>query len=186
MTTPARAPRKPTPQRLRNQALHHLGRFAASRAHLRSLLLRRALKAGRPHGMGEDVLAPMVDAVVADLVGLGLLDDRAYALTRARGLAGRGRSPRMIRLKLAQQGVAGDLIAASLDRLAEERGGDPVLASAVVLARKRRLGPFGPSALRDGRREKDLAAFARAGFPYAVARRVLDAETPEELEESGA
>ncbi|MEK9755042.1 MAG: hypothetical protein VW338_17755, partial [Rhodospirillaceae bacterium] len=44
------------------------------------------------------------------------------------------------------------------------------------------LGPFRAGAERPARRDKDLAALARAGFGYDVARRVVDAASPEALE----
>ena len=55
--------------------------------------------------------------------------------------------------------------------------------AAVNLARRRRLGPFRRAEERAAFRGKDLAAFARAGFSYATAKRVLDAPGPEALEE---
>jgi regulatory protein len=46
------------------------------------------------------------------------------------------------------------------------------------VARRRRLGPYRP-AERATFREKDLAALARAGFGFALARSVIDAERPQ-------
>ena len=54
--------------------------------------------------------------------------------------------------------------------------------AAVNLARRRRLGPFRRAGERAAMRGKDLAALARAGFSYPIAKRILDAATPEELE----
>ena len=62
-----------------------------------------------------------------------------------------------------------------------EVGTDAELAAAVRLAQRKRLGPFRPAALRAGHRDRDLAAMARAGFDYATARRVIDAESPDTL-----
>ena len=47
---------------------------------------------------------------------------------------------------------------------------------------RRRLGPFRAAPERQERRERDLAALARAGFGYDVARRVIGAETPGDVE----
>jgi regulatory protein len=52
----------------------------------------------------------------------------------------------------------------------------------VTLARRRRLGPYRPEADREARREKDLAALARAGFGYDIARTVIEASDIEALE----
>jgi regulatory protein len=48
-------------------------------------------------------------------------------------------------------------------------------AAARALARRRRLGPYRPGE-RAPYRDKDLAALARAGFRYDVARAVVDGE----------
>ena len=60
---------------------------------------------------------------------------------------------------------------------------DPDLAAALAFARRRRLGPFRPQGERAARRLKDLAALARQGFAADLARRIVDAEDLEELEQ---
>ncbi|MDE0409722.1 MAG: RecX family transcriptional regulator, partial [Alphaproteobacteria bacterium] len=52
-----------------------------------------------------------------------------------------------------------------------------------ALARRRRLGPWRDPAERAARRQKDLAAMARAGFRLDVARQVIDAEAPPEADQ---
>ena len=59
------------------------------------------------------------------------------------------------------------------------------MAAAAALARRRRLGPFRRPGEREERRDKDLAALARVGFSYAVARRVIEAPSPEDLADDG-
>ena len=56
--------------------------------------------------------------------------------------------------------------------------------AAAALARRRRLGPWRPAEARSGHRLRDLATMARAGFAYEVARRVIDAASPDALDES--
>lgn len=179
---PRRPPPRPTPERIRNHALFYLQRFAASQARLEAVLLRRAVKGARAHDLDPAEAAAMVRTVVADLARLGLVDDTRYAEGKARALAAAGRSPQRIAATLRGKGVAPELIAHALDHAAAEIAGDPALASAVVLARKRRLGPFGPGEGRAERRQRDLASLARAGFSYDIARRVIDAASAEEIE----
>ena len=64
----------------------------------------------------------------------------------------------------------------------EEVAGDINFVAATILAKRRRLGPFStkPNGLK--KREKDIASLARAGFDIDIARRIIDAETPEDLE----
>src|SRR3712207_6680043 len=182
-TTRRRTPRPVTPQRLYNRALFHLQRFASSSANLRRVLMRGAMRSARHHGTPPLPEAErMVDEVIARLQAAGLLNDPLYAEARARGLAESGRSPRMIRAKLAQTGVPKPDVDRALEGLAEEAP-DPELRGALILARKRTLGPFRPEAERRDSRQRDLAVLARAGYGYDVARRVIDADSVEELEE---
>lgn len=176
-----RPPKKITPDYLHNYALFYLERYASSAANLRAAMMRRVYKSCAFHGGEPEDFEPMVDAEIARLKEVGLLDDAAYAEARALGLSSRGTSGRAIRAKLVGKGVGEDDIAAALGSLEEEHP-EPEFAAAVTFARKRRLGPFRPEA-RAGRRERDLAAMSRAGFDYDMALRVIDAESVEILEE---
>ena len=55
--------------------------------------------------------------------------------------------------------------------------------AAVALARRRRLGPFRPEKDRKDKRLRDLAAMARAGFAFDIAKKVIDAKDPDALDE---
>ncbi|HET8726738.1 MAG TPA: regulatory protein RecX [Alphaproteobacteria bacterium] len=171
---PRRGPRKATPQYLQNAALYYLERYASSAENLRRVLMRRVELSARAHDTDRDEGARQVDAIIRRCLDNGLLDDSRYASARVRSLARRGDSPRAIRAKLAQKGVPEDAVEAAFAELVEETP-DPELRSAVRLARRRRLGPFRPDETRAGHKDRDLAALARAGFSFDVARRVIEA-----------
>ncbi len=179
----ARTPRKATPQTLENAALFYLGRFASSSENLRRVLMRRVERSARLHDTDRDEGRVAVDRIVARFQASGLVDDAAYAGSRAATLHRRGVSRRGIRARLMEKGVAPDDIDGALAGLAETAGNTD-FAAAVNLARRRRLGPYRPLAARAEMREKDLAALARAGFSYDIARRVVEAETAEDLDPS--
>ena len=63
-----------------------------------------------------------------------------------------------------------------IERLLGEEDDAAELEAARALARRRRLGPWRGPAERAARREKDLAALARAGFGLDLARQVIDAD----------
>ncbi len=177
-------PRKITQQRLANIALHHLDRYASSAENLRRVLERRVYKAAPHHDdLDVDEAKGWIDTLIRRYVDSGLLDDRAYAETRARSLMSRGNSERMIRVKLYEKGVDADTIDVALAAL-EQDAQDPELFAAVKLARRRRLGPFGDESTRTANRDKHLAAMARAGFSYDMARRVVDATDADALEDA--
>ena len=178
-----RSAKPPTPERLRRRALYYLERFAASRAHLGHVLARRALRDAAALDLPEAPVRTAIEALLDDLEQLGLLNDAAYAEARARRLAEKGKPPRRIAQDLASRGVDRNLAAATT-RVLEENSPDLELETAIAFARRRRLGPF---AREDGSGkppEKALAAFARAGFSSAVARRVLAAMSIDELDDA--
>ena len=176
-----RPPRAPTAERLHARALHYLGRFATTAAHLRRVLLRRATRDAELLGLDPAQVRRDVDGVVARVVAAGLVDDRLFAASRARRLIEAGRSPARIRIALAAKSLDEHAIADAMRALAEGQA-DPELAAAMAYARRRRLGPWGPVATRADRKAKDLAALGRAGFGYQTARKVVEADEIEILE----
>jgi regulatory protein len=187
---PDRSPRTagppPDASSLHDAALAYLGRYAATEATLRRVLERRIQRWARLAAVAADpdLVARQVDAmraalhqVVARLVAAGAVNDATFAESRARNLVRAGRSRRAAAAHLAAKGVDPATAQAALPADEESE-----LASALVLARRRRIGPFRQGEAPDAvgyRRE--LAMLARAGFPQEVARRALAME-PEEAE----
>ena len=97
--------RKPRPPldaaKLEELAISYVGRFATSRAKLAAYLNRKLASAGGP-GEGE----PPVEALADRLAQLGYVDDRAYALAKARSLSARGYGRGRVRQALTQAGIA--------------------------------------------------------------------------------
>jgi regulatory protein len=162
---------------LREAALNYLARYATTEAGLRRVLQRRidrwAHQAADRDDAGTHVAAAKsaIPAIVARMVELGLVNDAEYAETRARGLALSGRSRRTITSRLMAKGVAPDR---AREVLPDHAGGE--LASALILARKRRIGPFRKS---EPDRNRELGVLARAGFPRDVALQALTMEAAE-------
>ena len=176
--TRRRAPRKATVKHLENVALWYLARFQATARSLERVLERRVLRSARHHGTDAAEGRALITDLIARYRRSGLLDDAAFAQARALNLHQRGISTRAIRARLTENGVGGPEIDAALRALAESADTDtpPDLDAARRTARRRRLGPWRDGDQREARREKDLAALARAGFSYAVAKTVIDGE----------
>ncbi|TGD96665.1 regulatory protein RecX [Methylobacterium nonmethylotrophicum] len=166
-----------TPAYLERAALSYLERYGASAEMLRRVLRRRVETRCRLRGEAPDDFSEMVEAVVARALGAGLVDDAAFAAAKVRSLRRRGGSARAIGAKLAAKGVDRGIVGAALAEA--EDGGEEEAARAY--ARRRRLGPFRSGAARAASRERDLAAMARAGFSLGLARRVIDAESEDDL-----
>lgn len=177
----ARPPRPVTPQYLENAALHYLQRFASSSGNLRRVLMRKVHRSAELHGTDPAEAARRVDEVLARLNRQGWLDDRAYAEMIAGSLHRRGTPMRAIRGRLAAKAVDPDTIATAIDGLDAGTHGPTDLVAAIHYARRRRLGPFRTRGQPAERRDKDLAAMARAGFDLDTARAIIDAESVEEL-----
>ena len=166
---------------MRNSALHYLGRYTATTEQFRRVMTRRIDRSLAHHGGDRAEALEALDRLVEQLCSEGYLDDVRYALARGEELHRRGSSHRAIRSKLGAKGLSGDLIDQALDRLAEDDE-DPELSAAVAYARRRRIGPFRPGPPPDfAQRRREFSALARAGFPLGLARRVVDASTPDEL-----
>jgi regulatory protein len=165
---------------LHEAALTYLARYAATEAGLRRVLERRIERWARRAVDGDaDTIAAqaatartLVRDVVARLVAAGAVNDAAYAESRARSLTRAGRSRRAAAVHLAAKGVDPATVDAVLPRNEANE-----LAAALVLARKRRIGPFrhGDAPDEAGRR-RELGVLARAGFSQTVARQALAME----------
>jgi regulatory protein len=175
----ASEPSRPPPDEasLREAALSYLARYATTEAGLRLVLYRRIDRWARQATDRDDVdqhataARAHVPALVARMVELGLLNDAAFAESRARGLALSGRSRRVIAMRLMAKGIDPDQ---AREALPEMEGGE--LVSALILARKRRIGPFRKA---EPDRNRELGVLARAGFPRDVALRALAMEAEE-------
>jgi regulatory protein len=157
---------------LESWALGYLERYASSAEHLRHVLLRRVRRQVGTDGEAAGMAGGLIDALIARYLAAGLLDDVAYAAGQARRGLARGRSLRRMAAGLAAKGVGREDAAAAVAALARDAA-DLDLAAACAFARRRRLGPFGPTPPDAVDRRRELAAFARAGFERRAADAVL-------------
>jgi regulatory protein len=169
---------------LEHSAFRYLERYETSEQHLRRVLerkLRQALDAARAAPELRAEARSWIGPIVARAVELRLVDDRRYAEAMVRRLERRGSSHQASWQKLRHKGVPEELIREQLGAAEPEAE----LAAAAALARRRGLGPWRAGEARAERRERDLAALARAGFDPDVARRVVDADSPDSLPDTG-
>ena len=179
----------PTPQSLTHVALHYLGRYAASEASLRRVLMNRLRRATMQHleFTPEDEryqnLLSAIETIIASHQKTGAINDASFAETKINSLRRQGRSKRVIQMKLGAKGIKPEIITAALAQQTEEETPDEAeRKAALTLARRRKLGPFRRTPRDEAQRRKDFAILARAGFSSAIARDVLASEPPQELE----
>ncbi len=147
-------------QGLRDLALAYVGRYATSREKLCRYLGRKLRERGW-EGEGE----PEIEALASRFVELGYIDDGAYARMKGAGMERRGLGARRIGATLRADGIGERDSAEALDHA---RSG--AWDAAAILARKRRIGPYAAELADAPTREKQIAAFLRAGHSFATAR----------------
>lgn len=165
-------------RKLRRAALAYLNRYAVSEAHFAAVLKR---KLGRWAQLGlyeAGAIDParLTAEVVAEFSALGLVDDSGFAEGKVAALRARGASRRKIAFGLAAKGVAAETVAAALASAdLDEKG------AALRFCRRRRIGPFrGEGRVSDRDAViREIAALARQGFAYALARDVIGMDRQE-------
>lgn len=169
---------------LRDLALSYVARFASTGARLEAYLARKLKERGVVEDADGRSAAIDLPALVARLVELGYVDDAAYARMRARDLGARGYGARRVEQALWAAGVGEGIRADTAPGEAARR------RAAVLMAQKRRLGPFGggrddeadPLVMRKAH-EKAVAAMLRAGHDYEHVRVILAAPDMVAIEE---
>jgi regulatory protein len=157
---------------LNAMALAYVARYATSCARLRAYLLRKL----RERGWHDEGNVPPVEALVERIASLGYVDDAAYAAGRGAALRRRGLGERRIGQALRAAGVEQE---AGAPQTEEQQ-----LEAALVMARRRRIGPFASGERDREQRRRDVAMLLRAGHGVETARRVAamrPGEGPEEL-----
>ena len=153
-------------------AIRYVERFQTSRARLVRLLNQKI----RQRGWEEGLPPPDPETLADRMVELGYVNDAPFADARARGLARRGMGAGRVKQSLAAYGVDRDIVDEALSEL-------DGWAAALDFARRKRLGPFGAGVTDQKLRAKQMAAMARAGHSFDVARRLVDAKSADELDD---
>lgn len=160
-----RVPRPLDEAALHGLAVAYVGRFATSRAKLRTYLTRKIRERGWAGQRQADLVA------LADrLADQGYIDDAGFAESRARSLTARGYGERRVVAALRGAGIA-----EADSETARAHSEEQAVAAALRFAERRRIGPFATTAPA-GRpeREKAIAAMIRAGHRFDLARAIAN------------
>jgi regulatory protein len=170
----ARKPLRPLDEALLNElALRYVGRFATTRAKLRSYLTRKVRERGWS-GAGE----PDLGSIAERFADLGYIDDASYALSKSQSLTARGDGKKRVVQALKIAGIGEEDSSTARDHAEVE-----AVTAAVRFARRRRIGPFAqipPANPRE--RDKALAAMMRAGHGFELSRAILALPPGEEVD----
>lgn len=174
-----RPPKKITESYLHNSGLYYLERFAASKNHFKTVMLRKVKRSCMHHkDQSYEDCALIVEALADKFEELGLIDDNAYLRGMVTSLRRRGLSARAITTRLQHKGIDGaktKLALESHDRDNCDIPDEADLLAALTYCRKKKIGPFVVKPKNDENIEqKWLASIGRQGFSYDIARRVLE------------
>jgi len=150
--------------RLNELALRYVGRFATTRAKLRSYLARKVRERG-----WDGARDPDFAAIAERFADQGYVNDSSFALAKSQSLTVRGYGKRRVVEALKAAGVEEDESTAARDHA--DAG---AVSAALRFAQRRKVGPFAEAPPRDPReRQKSLAAMVRAGHAFELARAIL-------------
>lgn len=168
-------PKKITEKYLYNSGLAYLQRFPASTPHFRRIMSRKIDRSCDYHKDQErETCAALLEATVESFTRMGLLNDSAYLQGMVNSYRRRGLSTQAIMAKLGQKGLAQDAILATIRAFDEDRNAEnPELAAAILLMRRKRLGPFRKTSKDEKTATRELSSLARAGFGFDIAQKAL-------------
>lgn len=157
---------------LERLALRYVERFATTRGKLAEYLGRKI----RERGWDGEAADPR--GLAQRMADLGYVDDRLFAESKAASLGRKGLGARRVTMALRQAHID-EADSEGLAPAIRERAGE----AALIFARRKRIGPFGPPTEDRGTRDKQLSAMLRAGHAFALAQRIVTAQSEDELGE---
>jgi regulatory protein len=171
---PNHPPKPLNPTKLRDLALHYVGKYATSQAKLSAYLSRKI----RERGWADDSIEPDIQGLIHDFVRLGYIDDAVFAAARARSLTLRGYGLRRVSEDLRAKGIS------ETDGLeARTESENDAWEAAHRFARRKRIGPYAAECGSPELRQKQLQAFLRAGHGFDIAKAFVAASPGDTLAE---
>lgn len=172
-----RIPPKPTKEYLYRVGLNYLSRFSSSENNLQRILERRAVKAAQHHGVDVEQTKSLIPPIVSQFVSMGAINDETFGNQLAKSLFQRGNPLWQIKSKLRAKGIS-EKTADSILLSMQESGDCSSLLSAILFAKRKKMGPFREKRSHETDK-KDLRKFGAAGFHYVISRQVLDLQQEE-------
>lgn len=153
-------------------ALRYVGKYATTRAKLRTYLARKIRERG-----WEGEREAKLDELVDRFADLGYIDDAGYALGQSRSLSARGYGKQRLTQKLRVAGVnEGD--SADANAYADKEA----VNAALRYAQRRRIGPFAIDTPDRLQRERWIGSMIRAGHSFGLARAVAALDPAQDID----
>ena len=158
-------------KRLKNKAAHYLGRYASTEKKLTQVLIK-FIKKKWPEVSIDDV-SDEIQETVKWCREHGFVNNAGYALMKVKSGRAKGYSAKQIKQKLTLAGISSREVLAAFINV--EETSDTEFQAAIIMARKKRLGPYARSPIIDHeQRIRQMARLARAGYSYEICKNVFD------------
>lgn len=174
--------------RLKNMSINYLGRYSSSSKNLQKYLTRK-VKEYNKEELAENPNAMImfneaISETITFLEKLGYLNDKIYGKTQLRSQLNKGKSTRLINMKLAEKGLEKQDIT---EIMSVNEKSDMELYGALKFIRKKSFGAyrkikfdeFGEEFVDDNKKEKECASMFRNGFSYDIINKVMSMEKDE-------
>lgn len=177
---------------LKNVAQWYMERYTTSTQKMRRYLIQKAQKRLHENIDNNETIKQYIENILAHYTEMGYLNDNTYAQMQIRKLLHKGTSLRKIEETLHVKGIHKENRQQAKDAVEEEyRQTQEELnnTAAVQYAKRKKLGRFRHKQSETEEEsyaiaKKELAKMMTAGFPYAIAKKVLavsvDVEEPHE------
>lgn len=151
---------------LRSLALFYVGKYATTRKKLHQYLNRKITERG-----WDDADQPEIDVLVEEFADRGYIDDALFTSSKARSLVNRGYGIKRLEQDIYANSIADQDQIEARAILAENQW-----QAADNFARKKRIGPYAKGDTTREEKQKQLAAFLRAGHDIKVAQKFVNAD----------
>ncbi len=159
------------PKRLKNKATHYLSRYASTEEKLTQILLKFSNRKW-PESTNEEILKNIKETVKW-CREKGYVNDYEYMAMKIRSGRLKGHSARQIERNLLIAGLSKSLVSSELKK--EEKSFEKEFKAALIMAEKKRIGPFSHHPVTDQtERARQMARLARAGYSYEICKNVFD------------
>ena len=164
-------------KKIESKAFWYLERYASSSKNLKDYLRKKV----RDTELNQDSEV-IINQIITNLEKQNILNDAVFSESKSRTFINKGWSLSKIKFRLKQLGINSETIEICIDNIKAEESDIEIIAAS-KLVKKRSIGPFRRKELDEKLKNKEYGILARAGFNYALSKKLLYDLSAKEIEE---
>lgn len=164
-------------KKIESKAFWYLERYASSSKNLRDYLRKKV----RDTELNQDSEV-IINQIITNLEKQNILNDAVFSESKSRTFINKGWSLSKIKFRLKQLGINSETIEICIDNIKAEESDIEIIAAS-KLVKKRSIGPFRRKKLDEKLKNKEYGILARAGFNYALSKKLLYDLSAKEIED---